>query len=365
VTRPETRPVTRPFLLAGIGLALGLFAIGQASAQLMGARELTAEAAVKGAPASKPTPDLYFLVGESGAKETYTLAVKGKASISLFTPDGHEMVTATGSGKVTLTAVLNLTDVFTLAVSREMPGQSYTLSRKTTLPTLAEAEQAAYVGYTLKTSRGDFSQCWITPGVKYRTKSPEETVEHTLAADRNTVSGVGLKGTETASFERSYELVGDQLRTTYRWPSGETRESTSDLRRPSLDDGRTREFTGYMCEGYERPGRQNADEGEQGTAPATDAARERAIRKAAEEAEYQAKQKAYEDGVAAHEAAVEQYRKALADTEAQKAAAATQAKAAQDAFARKQADYEAELARARNAREEYEAKYGKPDATSH
>jgi len=90
------------------------------------------------------------------------------------------------------------------------------------------------------------------------------------------------------------------------------------------------------------------------------AAEERAARRAAEEAEFQAKQKAYEEGMAAHQAAVEQYQKALADNEAQKAANVAAAKAQQEEFARKQAEYEAELARAKQAQDEYEAKYGKP-----
>ena len=86
----------------------------------------------------------------------------------------------------------------------------------------------------------------------------------------------------------------------------------------------------------------------------------RAQRQAQEEAEFQAKQKAYEEGMAEHQAAVEQYQKALADMEAQKAANAAAAKAQQEEFARKQAAYEAEVARAKQAQDEYEAKYGKP-----
>lgn len=90
------------------------------------------------------------------------------------------------------------------------------------------------------------------------------------------------------------------------------------------------------------------------------AAEERAARRTAEEAEFQAKEKAYEEGMAEHKAAVEQYQKSLADMEAQKAANAAAAKAQEEEFARKQAAYEAELTRARQAQEDYEAKYGKP-----
>ena len=82
------------------------------SAQLMGAKELTAQGLVNGAPSSRSAADLYYLAGDVGARENYTLTIKGPARISLFTPDGHEMLSTSGSGKVVLDAVLNFTDVF-------------------------------------------------------------------------------------------------------------------------------------------------------------------------------------------------------------------------------------------------------------
>jgi hypothetical protein len=75
--------------------------------------------------------------------------------------------------------------------------------------------------------------------------------------------------------------------------------------------------------------------------------------------EFEAKEKSFEEALAAQKAAVAEYQQALADAEAQKAAGVAQAKAEQEAFARKQAEYEAELARARQAQADYEAKYGK------
>ena len=66
------------------------------------------------------------------------------------------------------------------------------------------------------------------------------------------------------------------------------------------------------------------------------------------------------DGRSSIRPAVEQYQKAITDAEAQKAANAAAARAQQEEFDRKQAEYEAELARAKQAQDEYEAKYGKP-----
>lgn len=224
-------------------LLLGVLSAAPVSAQLMGARELTTVGAVKGAPKGKAGPDMYYLAGETGAKETYTLNIKGPASVTLFTPDGHEMLSAGGSGKVTLTAYLPLTDVFTLAVSRLTPGQAYTLSRTTTVPTLAEAQSFSNIGYTFK----GFIQCWITPGVKYRVTMGTRIGESTLAADRATVSVVAREGSKNWSYERTYSLAGDVLTSHTRLPSGKVVEHQSDFHMFSLADGHARQFSGYLC----------------------------------------------------------------------------------------------------------------------
>ncbi len=87
---------------------------------------------------------------------------------------------------------------------------------------------------------------------------------------------------------------------------------------------------------------------------------EGATRRAADEAEFQAKEKAYWEGVAAHEAALEQYEKAVADTNARNAASAAKAKIQLDEYARKQAAYEADVARNAQEQAEYEAKLANP-----
>lgn len=107
-----------------------------------------------------------------------------------------------------------------------------------------------------------------------------------------------------------------------------------------------------VADRYDRPANTNSD--------LDAAAADRASRKAAEEAEFQAKQKVYEEGMAAHKAAIEKYEKALADAKAQQVAGVAKAEAAKLEFARKQAEYEAEAARARKAQEEYESKYVAP-----
>lgn len=234
----------RPITLAA--MFFGLLSSAPAPAQVSGARELTTAVAVKGIPGVKSAPDIYYLAGEAGAKESYTLTIKGPASLTLFTPDGHEMLTASGSGKITLSAYLPLTDVFTLAVSRLTPRQPYTLSRQATVPTLGEAISFSGIGYTVKGGNGDFAKCWITPGVKYRGTDKTGTAEYTLAADRETISTT-VRAAKTYSYETRYSLAGSSLNRHVRWPSGKTDEHPSQLRMPSFANGQAKQWSGYLC----------------------------------------------------------------------------------------------------------------------
>ena len=215
-----------------------------ASAQLMGATELKIATPVKGAPSSKPVADIYYLVGESGAKETYTLAGKGPASLTLFGPDGSEILTASGSGSVSLEVVLPFTDVFTIAVARKSTAAPYSLSRKATVPTLAEAEMAGGIGYESKD--GKRAQCWIIPGVKARVTYPKGKEEFTLAADRDTVTFVSFAPRGTSSGDASFTSDGEMVRRAVRYPDGKVKDVSYEPRYPydPQEDGR---FTGYLC----------------------------------------------------------------------------------------------------------------------
>jgi hypothetical protein len=225
-------------------LALGLAA--PASAQLMGATELKIAVPAKGAASTKPAADIYYFAGEVGAKESYVLTGKGAASLTVFGPDGSELLTASGNGTVKLTVVLPFTDVFTLAVARKAPGQPYSLVRKTTVPTLAEASQAIFVGYRFKGSIT--TQCWIVPGVKMRMANPDGShQDSTVAADRTTVSFVMQDANGTSPWEESYAVDGDQLHATMRAPDGRVKEESRPFFRPAYNADYLEAFTGYLC----------------------------------------------------------------------------------------------------------------------
>jgi hypothetical protein len=224
-----------------------------ASAQLMGARELTTATPMKGMPSAKPVADIYYLVGEMGAAETYTLTVKGPASLTLFSPGGHEILTAQGSGTVKLTVHLPATDVFTLAVARKHPSQPYSLSRKATIPTLAEAMMAGGAGvegsFVDKNGKEvKISSCWITPGVRLRLNYASVTDQYTLAADRSTVLWVSRDQSRVTSGQATYSIDGSMVDRLLKTDDGRSFHSKIELDDTTKPDAKEIS-TGYLCAG--------------------------------------------------------------------------------------------------------------------
>lgn len=106
-----------------------------------------------------------------------------------------------------------------MAIARKVPAQSYTLSRRATTPTLAEAAIAEGIGFegSYKDKAGQevtFKRCWITPGVKARLSYPNLTEDITIAADRNTILFVGRGATRTSTGEVA---IGSKVRISCEW----------------------------------------------------------------------------------------------------------------------------------------------------
>jgi len=217
-----------------------------AAAQLMGARELKVAVPAKGAPSSRPVADVFYLVGEAGAKETYTFTGKGHASLTLFGPDGSEILTQTGNGTVKLEVVLPFTDVFTIAIARTIPMQPYTLTRKATIPTFEEAASALEAGYATKD--GSNVACWVVPGVKLRSISPNRTIEFTLAADRKTTTffAKSTKSGKTLTGETTLSLDGNEVHEVNTPYGGKISENVYPLE-VTYDPERVGRFSGYLC----------------------------------------------------------------------------------------------------------------------
>jgi len=234
----------RPILIA---MAVGGMAL-PAGAQIMGARELSATGQVQGAAGAAAKADLYYLAGEMGAKEVYTLTVKGPASITLFSRQGIEILSAEGSGTVKLEAVLPATDIYTLAIARKVPAQPYTLRRQATIPTLAEALLAQGMGFigTMDDGSGDIDNCWVIPGVKARRIYPKVVEELTLAADRNTILFVSKKAAGTSSGQVIFRIVGAEYERVVKGDDG--REGKGSYPFDPIPDVKKEQRAGtYLC----------------------------------------------------------------------------------------------------------------------
>ena len=116
--------------------------------------------------------DLYRFVGGSGTTIKATLTAPGKTALILYTPAGEEMLTAHGTGTVTLDAILPLWDVFFIGVVRKNPAQPHSLKLTGVEPDAHLAVFARDTGYAATYADGAkpylVTICWIEPGVKKR-----------------------------------------------------------------------------------------------------------------------------------------------------------------------------------------------------
>lgn len=205
---------------------------------ILGASELKIGIPAQGTASSKPVADVYYMAGESGAKEAYTFTGKGPASLTLFGPDGSEILTASGMGTVRLEVILPFTDVFTLAVERKTQGRPYSLSRTATVPTFAEAFIAKGVGY--------FDTCWLIPGVKIRRTYSKGFEDVTLAADRHSLSFVshGPRGIRAGDVSVTYD--GTKVHQLAKFADGTTRDVSFDFT-PTFNLSPSNRFKDYLC----------------------------------------------------------------------------------------------------------------------
>ena len=236
---------TALILVAACGMAIS------SGAQVMGARELVASGQVQGAAGSAAKADIYYFAGEMGSKETYVLAIKGSASITLFARNGQEILSEEGSGTIRLEAVLPYTDIYTIAIARKVPGQLYTISRRATVPTLTEAAIAEGIGfeasYLDKSGKEvPYRRCWITPGVKARITYPTLTEEVTIAADRTTGLYVAKDQNRTSAGEVTYRIDGSDIVRMVKPATGKSFEIAYTFA-PILEVNDASPITGYLC----------------------------------------------------------------------------------------------------------------------
>ena len=159
----------------GIRLALGLLL---AAAPVAASTQAVTDIAIGQTLTKKigTKTDIYRFVGGSGTTIKATLTTPGKAALIFYTPAGEEMMTAQGTGSVTLEAILPLWDVFFLSIVREDGAKPYALSLTGDEPDAHLALFSHRVGF----AGSLYETCWVEPGISKRRKWSTGTDVDTL-----------------------------------------------------------------------------------------------------------------------------------------------------------------------------------------
>jgi hypothetical protein len=195
----------RPLLAFMAALVAALTAPAQA--QVEGAREIVVGTPVTAAAGKSSQADLYYFVGQPGARQGFTLTTKGEAEITLFGPTGELILTAHGRDTVKLEAVIAWLDIHTIAVARAAPAKPYTLTMTASEPTLGEMAFSTAVGSQVGTLR----RCWLVPGVKMRLTQGDLEQVNTLNADRSSQTLVVKSSNQSINGEMKVHLDGNDI----------------------------------------------------------------------------------------------------------------------------------------------------------
>jgi hypothetical protein len=197
-------------------------------------------------PAAK-TPatrvELYAFVGEAGAILQAEAAGAGRYGVTLYTPEGAEMLTATGAGEARLAAVLPLDAVYLLAVARQDAAKPYKLSLAAEAPDLHLWGFRSWAGYETLGPDGKalYSTCWVTPGAVMRYNMANGQVQ-TLTLSRG---GAGrwdyLAGGKPSGYAFTTRIEGAKVTRTSEYNTVQTW---------SLDDPPKPHgaYKGYLCQ---------------------------------------------------------------------------------------------------------------------
>ena len=229
---------------AAVGLA--------ASAQAQDLPLIEAGRTVVGKPGKAGQADLYQFIGVMGSEVTISLEAPGKAAITLFTPTGDEMLTESGTGEMTLRAVLPLANAYTIAVSRSDLTKSYTLKLQATEPDMHQMFFSRNVGYELRygsTFSNVQKSCWIDPGRKLRRIHPGAEEEASLGRGGSEYSTYKVRkgGVEVLrAYDHQVRFEEDAAIYTTRNPDGTTETLRKNL---ELDPqwAKLGSYISYLC----------------------------------------------------------------------------------------------------------------------
>jgi len=110
--------------------------------------------------------ELFAFIGEGGSVLQASAIGAGRYGMTLYTPEGAEMLTATGQGSAHMDAVLPLDGIYLLAVARQDGAKPYKLSLSAEPSDAILWTQRSHAGYEVLDANGAvlFWTCWIDPG---------------------------------------------------------------------------------------------------------------------------------------------------------------------------------------------------------
>ncbi len=224
---------------------------GPVAAQAPAARLIEAGTPVTGSAGNGEQVDIYRFIGSLGSRVSFTLESPSQAVLTLYTPDGEEMLYSSGKGKIELEAVLPLTEPFLVGVSGVDGSRPYKLSFSEAPGDLHQMFFAQGIGYSIARQWDDnpntyyIESCWIDPGRKWRRTWPRGTEEISLGRDGVEYATLTLNGREPRQMERTVKFEG----LTAIYPT-RTREGATRYTRVNLKDRREMHgpYNSYLCQ---------------------------------------------------------------------------------------------------------------------
>lgn len=185
--------------------------------------------------------ELFAFMGEAGSVLRATAGAPGAGghAITLYTPEGEEMLMADGVDQAKLTAVLPKDGIYLLAVGRQTAGRAYKLTLDAEAPDPFLWSFRRNVGYDVLDRAGGsllYSTCWTEPGVTWR-------MNHaggggTMSVQRGGAGQTEIRGLPARAFTTRF-ADGVFVRT---YADGAPPETwTMDLPQP------TGAYRGYLC----------------------------------------------------------------------------------------------------------------------
>jgi|GEM_PF-2506450 len=188
--------------------------------------------------------DLFVFIGEAGSVLQASAGAPGAGghAITLYTPEGDQILTADGVDQTQLTAVLPKDGIYLLAVGRQNAAKPYKLSLKAEAPDIFQWSFRNLAGYDILAADGRllYSTCWTAPGgtLSYSFASG---IKGSLTVQRGGAGRWEFAGQAPRPF--TTKLVAGVFVRTYDNPG----ESTPDTWTLEAPEPKTGPYRGYFC----------------------------------------------------------------------------------------------------------------------